>query len=71
MATLAESREPHAGAPSRGAGETGPRRRALAGAALATAAALAAAYGVWRAVGQPTVPQPKAVQETIEVRGAR
>jgi hypothetical protein len=42
--------------------ESGPRRRALLGAALMLLVGAAAAYGVWYAIGRPQIQMPKTIQ---------
>jgi hypothetical protein len=42
--------------------ESGPRRRALLGAAVTLLVGAAAAYGVWYAIGRPQIPMPKGIQ---------
>jgi hypothetical protein len=45
--------------------ESGPRRRALLGAAVLLIAGAAAAYGVWHAIGRPQIPMPRAIQKLM------
>lgn len=69
LSTLSEPSDPRQPpVPRYPRADPGPRRRALAGAAAVTLLALAAAYGIWQAVGRPSIALPKAVQDVIDRR---